>query len=375
MKLEKFTKGSKKRSQAVIFFALVVCILTAGFILYRTFAFYEEKREFNVLQGKIGDFDYDVKLAIIVDGEKADKVPERGLYNVTSTCNEGEASNWDYNAWALSIENIQTNTKCKVTFTSGLSDTEYNKYIEAGKALRRNTYRGKDITSYYNDGSLYTMISDGTFKDIYVGDFFSANGVTWLVADIDNYLYSGDQSLNKHHATIIPAKPLMNLGMNATDTTEGGYNGSRMATETLPGLVAADGTIGKAFGAHLIEYRNLLSNRVNATAINQSGGRWTGASDEWSWYTRKCDLMSEQNVYGTNVWSSSGYDTGIDNRQYAIFQLKPEFINSYDNVRFHYWLKAVSGATQFARIGGWGDSDDSWSATGAYGVRPRFLIG
>ncbi len=375
MKLEKFTKGSKKRSQAVIFFAIAVCLLAAGFILYRTFAFYEEKREFNVLQGRIGDFDYDVKLAIVVDGEKVDKVPERGLYSVVSTCNEGEASTWDYNAWALSIENIQTNTKCKVTFTSGLSDTEYNKYIEAGKSLRRNTYRGKDITSYYNDGSLYTMISDGTFKDIYVGDFFNANGVTWLVADIDNYLHSGDQDLTKHHATIIPAKPLMNLGMNETDTTEGGYYNSRMAQETLPSLVSADGTIGKAFGAHLIEYRNLLSNQINKDTINQSGGRWVGASDKWNWYSRKADLMSEVNVYGTTVWSSSGYDIGIDNRQYAIFQLKPEYINSYGTARFHYWLKSVSDATRFAIIGGWGDSAYGWVATYASGVRPRFLIG
>lgn len=374
MKLEKFIKSSKKRSRAVIVCVMMVCFLVTGFILYRAFAFYEEKREFNVLQGRIGDFDYDVKLAIVVDGEKVDKVPERGLYRVTSTCNEGEISTWDYNAWALSIENIQTNTKCKVNFTSGLSNTEYNKYIEAGVALRRNTYRGKDITEYYNDGSLYTMISDGTFKDIYVGDYINANGVTWLIADIDNYLHSGDQDLVKHHVTIIPAKPLMNIGMNATDTTEGGYNGSRMVLETLSNLVAADGTVGKAFGAHLIEYRNLLSNRINKTAINQSGGRWAGASDEWAWYTRKIDLMSEVNVYGTTVWSSSGFDVGIDNRQYALFQLKPEFINSYGNARFHYWLKAVSDATRFAYVDSNGNSGN-WSASGALGVRPRFLIG
>ncbi len=68
-----------------------------------------------------------------------------------------------------------------------------------------------------------------------------------------------------------------------------------MVTTTLAGLVAADGTIGKAFGNHLIEYRNLLSNRVDAEAINQSGGKWSGASDEWDWYLRKADLMSEVN--------------------------------------------------------------------------------
>ncbi len=374
MKLKKFFKSSKKRNQAVVFFTIMVCLLVAGFVFYRTFAFYEEKRAFNVLQGRVGDFDYDVKLAVLVDGEKVDQVPERGLYRVTSTCNEGEVSTWDYNAWALSIENIQTNTKCKVSFTSGLSDAEYNNYIEAGKALRRNTYRGKDITEYYNNGSLYTMISDGTFKDIYVGDFFNANGVTWLIADLDNYLYSGDQELAKHHATIIPAKPLMETSMNATNTTEGAYIGSQMASETLPSLVSADGLIGKAFGHHLIEYRTLLSKQVNPEGINQTGGKWFGASDEWGWYTRKIDLMSEVNVYGTTVMSSSGYDTGIDNRQYALFQLKPEFINSDGKVRFRYWLKSISDASDFNKVDT-SAASGSWYASEKRGVRPRFLIG
>ncbi|MCI9280620.1 MAG: hypothetical protein HFJ02_07530 [Bacilli bacterium] len=68
------------------------------------------------------------------------------------------------------------------------------------------------------------MISKVTFDDIYVGDFFNANDVTWLIADIDNYLNSGDTPLTKHHVTIIPATPLMKLGMNETNTTENGDN-------------------------------------------------------------------------------------------------------------------------------------------------------
>ncbi|MCI9279843.1 MAG: hypothetical protein HFJ02_03470, partial [Bacilli bacterium] len=277
--------------------------------------------------------------------------------------------------WSLKLTDLKENTKCNIEFTKNLSTEEYNKYLEVGISLRRNTYRGKDITEYYSDGSLYEMISSGTFDDIYVGDYIVANNVTWLIADIDNYLYSGDQDLTKHHVTVIPAKPLMNLGMNETDTTEGGYYNSKMAQETLPNLVNNEGVIGKTFGNHLIEYRTLLSNQVNKEATNQSGGRWLGASDEWNWFTRKIDLMSEANVLGAPVWSSSGFDTGIDNRQYAIFQLKPEFINSYENTRFSYWLKSISSATSFVAIYGGGPSIGNWQATMLHGIRPRFLIG
>ncbi len=125
-----------------------------------------------------------------------------------------------------------------------------------------------------------------------------------------------------------------------------------------------------------IRSRNLLTNHVNTEVINQSGGRFTGASDNWAWYTRKIDLMSETNVYGTIVWSSSGYDTGIDNRQYAIFQLKPEFINSYESSKFNYWLKSICGSAYFALVGSVGESAGyGWNASILFGVRPRFLIG
>ncbi len=315
-------------------------------------------------------------LSVKVEGSEVESIPERGLYKTNVECTNGYGE-WDYNSWSLKLTDLKENTKCNIEFTKNLSEEEYNKYLEAGIALRRNTYRGKDITEYYNNGSLYEMISKGTFDDIYVGDYIVANGVTWLIADIDNYLYTGDQGngLEKHHVTIIPAKLLISAKMNETNTTEGGYANSKMATETLTGLVAADGTIGKVFGSHIIEYRNLLTNRVNTEAINQSGGRWAGASDDWGWYTRKINLMSEANVFGIAAWSISGYDIGIDNRQYAIFQLKPEYVNSYKKSRFNYWVKSVSVAARFVYLGGWGDSSHGWPANPESGVRPRFLIG
>ena len=104
---------------------------------------------------------------------------------------------------------------------------------------------------------------------------------------------------------------------------------------------------------------------------------WLGSSNNWAWYESQIDLMSESNVYGSDKFSSSGYDTGIDNRQYAIFQLKPELINSNGNgERFGYWLKCVSGASRFAVVDGNGHAAGDYRASFSdIGVRPRFLIG
>ena len=86
--------------------------------------------------------------------------------------------------------------------------------------------------------------------------------------------------------------------------------------------------------------------------------------------------MSEVNVYGANVFSSSAYDTGIDNRQYALFRLKPEFIyTDGTGIRIGYWLKNVASAEAFSNVAGHGYSHQNWASTSTQGIRPRFLIG
>ena len=110
---------------------------------------------------------------------------------------------------------------------------------------------------------------------------------------------------------------------------------------------------------------------MNATAPSNVGGGLQGSSNGWGWYESQIDSMSESNVYGSDKFSSSAYDTGIDNRQYAIFQLMPKFISGE---RYNYWLKNVSSVTQFAVVSGYGTAN-CYSASASNGVRPRFLIG
>ncbi len=374
--LERFTKN-KNQKRIVIGSIIGIILLIGGILLYRSYALYEEEKEFNVLKGQIPDFGYDIKmLSVVVDGNKSKTIPERGLYKTNVECTGGKTTgSWDYNAWNLVLENVESNAKCNINFTTnGLTQEEYNKHIKAGVSLRRNTYRGKDISKYHQDGSLYTMISDGTFGDIYVGDYIiDSQNHKWLIADMDNYLNTGDTSLTKHHATIIPAMDLMNARMNATNSTEGGYYNSEMVQITLPNYLGT--YVTPTFGSHVITYRNLLTNAVNVTLANRYGTDG-GASNSWAWYDRQIDLMSEMNVYGSTVWSSSGFDTGIDNFQYALFQLQPDFKNSDGNGgRFSYWLKDVSSASFFAISFYHGDSDvDIAASTAVRSVRPRFLI-
>ncbi len=122
------------------------------------------------------------------------KISDDNYYKVEVECpNSDTMAEWDYNSWKLKLSYVESNSKCTLKFTSGMTKSDYDEYIKSGVASRRNTYRGKDITDLWESEELYRQIEDGTFADIYVGDYIKGNnGVTWLIADLDNYLNQCD---------------------------------------------------------------------------------------------------------------------------------------------------------------------------------------
>ncbi len=383
---------------------LGISITIGGIFLYKSYAYYENEKEYNVIKGIIPDFSYDVKFAVTIDNQASESIPttpkdanKTNYYKVTATCDNGIKAEWDYNAWNLKVEDIQKGTKCKLAFNSTLTEEDYKEYIQAGVAYRRNTYRGKDITSKLEDGTLFSEIKSGKFDDIFVGDYIvdkktnkkdiNNQPIRYLVADIDNYMYSG---VSKHHVTIIPAAPLINAQMNSTNTTVGGYAGSEMvgyvvdengkATDTKK---SGGGTLDNIYNQYItpvfennniIKYSTVISSVISADAISRFGTP-SGVSDGSKWINgRQLDLMSEVNVYGTIIWTGSGYDIGMDKHQYAIFQLKPELINTDGNGHgYDYWLSGVASSVRFADCTS--GHAIAHNADEQLGVRPRFLIG
>lgn len=233
--------------------------------------------------------------------------------------------------------------------------------------FHNSIFRGKDITSYLTDGSLYTRISNGTFEDLFVGDYIIKNNITWRIAGFDIHLNKGDQPLITHHAVIVPDSNLTSGAMNWDGSAEGGYVASLVYQNDLP-TVLTD-YITPVFGDHIIEYSALLTNGINPTGYNRSGAN-TGCSNSCDWYNRKLDLMDECEVYGCPIHSSSADDCGTAYPQLPLFALAPQYILNGDA----YWLKDVSSATSYACVNDNGIAYALWTAAGHLGVRPRFLI-
>ena len=252
----------------------------------------------------------------------------------------------------IDIASLKTETG---SLKTRLNDIVGYDHAAAHNAIYRGKYLGTQFTA-----EMSANIKNGTFKDLYCGDYLVINGTTYRFMDLD-YLYkTGDTSLETHHILVVPDAPMYNHVMNDTNTTEGGYVGSKMYTS---GLDQALAKVKADFGeAHIVTYRNLL---VNATS--------NGVPSSWSWYSRQIDLMNEEMVYGTRAWSQAtqnGYSTGTNKSQLAAFKHNHSLISS---CRTWYWLRAVRSSTDFCGVYGHGTADN-YGASFACGVRPCFLI-
>lgn len=221
-------------------------------------------------------------------------------------------------------------------------------------------YRGKSLGSSVTTAQ-YSVISAGTFDDMYIGDYWTIGGVNYRIAAFDYYLNCGDTSCTKHHVVLVPDTCLYNHVMNDTNITTGAYVGSKMYTE---GLEQAKTTIKAAFSGHVLSKRIYLS---NATA---NGKASTGA-----WCDSEVDLMCEHMVYGNGVFSPVSDGTTVPNNyrveksQLPLFQHEPSRICN----RANWWLRDVISASYFAHVTNPGDADYHY-ASRSYGVRPAFCI-
>lgn len=222
--------------------------------------------------------------------------------------------------------------------------------------LPRFKYLGTSVTS-----EQWAAIQNGTFDGLFLGDYWTINGVDYIIVAFDYWLNTGDTPCTKHHVVVIPRVSLYTYKFNPTNTTEGGYVGSDLYKN---GLTQAKTTINSAFGsAHILSHRQYLMNAV-------TNGKPTGSD----WYDSTVELMNENMVYGGRQFSPMPDGTDprntcrnytIDKSQLPLFHLAPWLIRN----RQWYWLRDVVSAAGFADVDSLG-SADCYSASHAGGVCP-----
>lgn len=228
-----------------------------------------------------------------------------------------------------------------------------------GAAAHNCIYRGKNLGTSVT-AEQYAAISSGKFTDLYIGDYWVINGVTYRIAAFDYYYNCGDTNFTKHHVVIVPDTSLYKAQMNTSNVTTGGYTGSAMYKSNL---AQAKTTIKAAFGsAHVLTKRELLTNAVNG---NTPSG--------WAWFDSDVELMNEVQAYGSVAWGAhdgNGYNVASGDGQFPLFM--------FDRTKLHnredYWLRDVASATSFSLVANYGSAGSNY-ASNSRGVRPAFCIG
>lgn len=228
--------------------------------------------------------------------------------------------------------------------------------------LRRVIFRGKNLGTALT-AVQKAAIKAGSFKGMFLGDYWSIGGRIWRIVDMDYWYNCGDTAFTSHHLVIMPDEALYNAQMNTTNVTTGGYVGSEMYKTNMAN---AKTIVNAAFQGSVLTHREHLCNAV--ANGKQSGGAWFDSSIE---------LPSEIMMYGHIHFGNASDGNTIPNiytpskTQLALFMVCPRFITDRSHVQ---WLRDVVSSAGFALVDGIGGTNSNY-ASGSCGVRPVFPVG
>ena len=276
-------------------------------------------------------------------------------------------------------------------FKSKLNAQSILKRWPDGAEAHNAMWGGRDITAAFNNGTVSANIKNGTFKDIFPGDYITkqvtipkvladdgttelfAGGtytVNWVIADCDYWINKGDDpAMETHHVAIVPQVPLFNAPMNSTNTTEGGYAGSEMYKNIIPACATG---IVNAFGSeHILTFRDGITNSVDTSHVSSGLPQFAGTTGWWGeMVSVQCNLMSEKMVYGAPICAAGAMDNTMATRQMSAFRLSEKLIN---DSRSFWWLRDVVLSANFALVYGYGYAAAAYASYGD-GVRPFALL-
>ena len=228
--------------------------------------------------------------------------------------------------------------------------------------LRRVLFRGKNLGTALT-AVQKAAIKDGSFKGMFLGDYWSIGGRIWRIVDMDYWYNCGDTAFTSHHLVIMPDEALYNAQMNTTNVTTGGYVGSAMYKSNLAN---AKTIVNAAFQGSVLTHREYLCNAV-------ANGRPSGGA----WFDSSIELPNEPMMYGHPHFSPTSDGSTVPNiytiskTQLALFMVCPRFIV---NRSYNQWLRDVVSSAYFASVGGLGYADCN-GASVSDGVRPVFPVG
>ena len=230
----------------------------------------------------------------------------------------------------------------------------------AHNAIYRGKYLGSSVTA-----EQWEAIRSGTFAGLFIGDYWTINGVNWRIAAFDYWVNAN--SLSTHHVVIVPDTNLVSSPLNSTHTTAGAYYNSdfRTGNNSNTGRATAIAAVNATFGSgNILTYKDYLHSAV--VDGHPSGQEWADCTVE---------LMNEEMVYGGHIFAPIGPGTSVYSNYTTSKSQLPLFQHDHSRIsnRDTWWLRSVVSDTHFAVVVNDG-SAANLGAGNSRGVRPAFGI-
>lgn len=272
-----------------------------------------------------------------------------------------------------------------------------------GSTLCNQRYHQADVTEAWDNGTISTAIANQSFENIQLGNYITKTlSLPILKGHIDaengtfkNYrcqikfvdanafygynLFAVTSTphmaalifglpidyMNPTHSTTTATDPKVEVtNEDGSTTTTGtgytGYAGSYMHVKYLPAVVKA---LNNALGnGHLVAHNMMMGTAVGSSLVNRFGSTSGATSSGELQMDQYITLMTEAQIYGGTIWSSSGYDTGQANTKLAAFNLVRW--NKFCGNRF-MWLRDVASSSSFCLadnlgLANYNEADSPW---------------
>lgn len=284
--------------------------------------------------------------------------------------------------YSLSVTNTNTDNIANniIAMNNQITNIQNAQTILGNSGAHNSVYRGKYLGTSVTSGQ-WTAISDGTFNDLFIGDYWTINGYNWRIAAFDYWFHKGRNSCVDHHVVIVPDTCLIDPDDNTPllhhdNSTAGGYVGTDFYAGTNGNTARAQcrSKIQSAFGSsHILTHENYFSTAAT-NGITTSGG----------WFSSDIDLMNEYMLYGHSVqqpvWDGSNnmFGHSMDIAVLPLFMLDSRQLVGLrsDNVnyRVNWFLRDISDVTSFCVVNGNGLASTGRASSTGDGIRPVFAI-
>ena len=247
----------------------------------------------------------------------------------------------------------------------------------------RKNFTASGMTYFIN--TLKSAIADQDLEKygLKVGDYYTAThdgktynyviaGLNTMIGTVTPYRLNYDHvgiivGTNDAHAWNTSNSTSTSQNTHSTDgtwtsgTAAAGYASCDLQyyleTTVLPNV---EGDLGSS---NIKSHYKLYSNAVNTSGYNRLGSAG-GCSSSWAWYAdQKICALSEVQVYGSIVWSSSGYDTGEACRQLDVFRVYN--MNEIFEGRYP-WLRDVASSSNACLVDYYGAASNYYASYDYY---------